>query len=311
MARPKRELSMARCAASAVLAAIEIYNKPTFEHREQTFALLMVNAWEILLKARLVQQAGGKMAAIYRREDGSRRYQRDSQGEPRTIGLADVLGRADIPREVRVNISGLVEVRNRAAHLGLLAPDARQAVLAFGTASVQNFLKTSLRWFGEAPEVPYLLPVGFLGHATATARTPTVGQRALLDILNHLSEPSGTGQSEYAVVMHVDIELNRGFSGGGNIGFTRDPAAPTVRMSDDEALRRFPTEYRELVGLCRERYVDFKKNKKFNDLMKEVHEDPQCAYERRLDPTKAAGVRKRFYNVEAVFSTLDFDYTRV
>ena len=195
MARPKRELSMARCATSAVLAAIEIYNKPTVEYREQTFALLMVNAWEILLKARLVQQAGGKMAAIYRREDSSRRYRRDPQTrEPLTIGLAEALGRADIPREVRGNISGLVEVRNRAAHLGVLAPDARQAVLAFGTASVQNFLKVSSRWFGEAPEVPYLLPVGFLGHATATGVAPTVGQKALLEILNQLSESSGTGR---------------------------------------------------------------------------------------------------------------------
>ena len=140
MARPKRELSMARCAASAVLAAIEIYNKPTVEYCEQTFALLMVNAWEILLKARLLQQAGGKVTAIYRREDSSRRYQRDSRTrEPLTLGLTEVLGQAAPPREVRDNISGLVEVRNRAAHLGVLAPDARQAILAFGTASVQNF----------------------------------------------------------------------------------------------------------------------------------------------------------------------------
>ena len=122
MARPKRELSMARCAASAVLAAIEIYNKPTVEYHEQTFALLMVNAWEILLKARLLQQAGGKVTAIYCREDGSRRYQRDSRTrEPLTLGLTEVLGQAALPREVRDNLSGLVEVRNRAAHLGVLA----------------------------------------------------------------------------------------------------------------------------------------------------------------------------------------------
>ena len=44
MSRPKREIVMARCATSAVPAAIEIYNKPTVEYREQTFALLMVNA---------------------------------------------------------------------------------------------------------------------------------------------------------------------------------------------------------------------------------------------------------------------------
>jgi hypothetical protein len=35
----------------AALAAIEIYNKPDFRHREETFAILMTNAWELLLKA--------------------------------------------------------------------------------------------------------------------------------------------------------------------------------------------------------------------------------------------------------------------
>ena len=75
MARPRREIAMVRCAASTVLAAIEIYNKPTAEYREQTFALLMANAWETLLKARLVQQSGGKENVIYRRKQGSRRYE--------------------------------------------------------------------------------------------------------------------------------------------------------------------------------------------------------------------------------------------
>ena len=32
---------MARCAGAALLAAIEIYNKPVVEHREQTFAMLV------------------------------------------------------------------------------------------------------------------------------------------------------------------------------------------------------------------------------------------------------------------------------
>ena len=66
MARPKREIIMARCAASALLAAIEIYNKPTVEYREQTLALLVTNAWEVLLKARIVQQSGGKLETLYR-----------------------------------------------------------------------------------------------------------------------------------------------------------------------------------------------------------------------------------------------------
>lgn len=36
---------------SSMIAAIEIYNKPDFDYREETFAILAVNSWEMLLKA--------------------------------------------------------------------------------------------------------------------------------------------------------------------------------------------------------------------------------------------------------------------
>jgi hypothetical protein len=39
----------------AALSAIEIYNKPDFKYREETFAILMINAWELLLKAKIIK----------------------------------------------------------------------------------------------------------------------------------------------------------------------------------------------------------------------------------------------------------------
>jgi hypothetical protein len=36
----------------AAIAAIEVYNKPSFSYREEAFSLLMTNAWELLLKAK-------------------------------------------------------------------------------------------------------------------------------------------------------------------------------------------------------------------------------------------------------------------
>ena len=75
MARPKRETVMARCAREALLAAVEIYNKPKVEYREQTVAFLLVNAWEVLIKARIIQQNGGKIQSIYRRKRDSSRYE--------------------------------------------------------------------------------------------------------------------------------------------------------------------------------------------------------------------------------------------
>ena len=311
MPRPKREVVMVRCAGSALLAAVEIYNKPTVEHREQTFAILVISAWEILLKARIVQKNGGQMSSIYvKREDRPREFEKTEQGEPITIGIRPVLGRAGIDKNVDRNIRGLLAVRNKAAHLGTLTEEARKRVLEFGTASVQNFIKLSTKWFGESIDPPYLLPVGFLGSAKTAQGTSTQSQRDLLRELNSLADKSAMAPSEFDVVMHISVELNRGFSGGGNIGLTRNPSAPRVRMTDDEALKIFPWSYSELVDECRKRYVEFKQNERFHKSMRTINQDPQCAYERRLDPTKQKGVPKRYYNPTATLAMLDSEYER-
>lgn len=39
---------------SAIVLAIEVYNKPDFKYREETFAVLMMNAWELILKEQIV-----------------------------------------------------------------------------------------------------------------------------------------------------------------------------------------------------------------------------------------------------------------
>jgi hypothetical protein len=40
---------------SAAIAAIEVYNKPDFKYREESFSILLINSWELLVKARLVK----------------------------------------------------------------------------------------------------------------------------------------------------------------------------------------------------------------------------------------------------------------
>jgi hypothetical protein len=43
-------------AEAAIVAAVEVFNKPLFRYREETFALLAINAWELLLKAHLLKR---------------------------------------------------------------------------------------------------------------------------------------------------------------------------------------------------------------------------------------------------------------
>jgi len=78
----------------------EIYNKPVVSHREQTFAILLVSAWELLLKARLLREAGNRLQAIYettpvKREDGSTSKRvatkTNRAGNPVTIALGTAM----------------------------------------------------------------------------------------------------------------------------------------------------------------------------------------------------------------------------
>ena len=52
MNEAKLSQEFAQKSISAAISAIEIYNKPDFSFREEAFSLLMVNAWELLLKAK-------------------------------------------------------------------------------------------------------------------------------------------------------------------------------------------------------------------------------------------------------------------
>ena len=220
---------MARCAREALLAAIETYNRPTAEYKEQTVAFLLVNAWEILAKARIIQMNGGKLQAIYRRKRDSRQYERGEDGEILTIGIRGAINRSGSPEEVKKNTHGLIKVRNRATHMGVLGPHLKQVILEFSTASVQNFVRAYQDWFGETFEAPYLLPLGFVGTAQAAISAYPARQRQLLEELSKLAKSQDEHDSGFSVVLQIHVELNRGISGGGNIGLSTDPSLPKFR----------------------------------------------------------------------------------
>lgn len=52
-------------ALAATVAAIEIYNKPDFPYREETFAVLAINGWELLFKAKWLADHGNKVGSLY------------------------------------------------------------------------------------------------------------------------------------------------------------------------------------------------------------------------------------------------------
>ena len=58
---------------AAMVASIEVYNKPDFEYREETFAILAVNGWELLLKAKWLKDNNNKVRCLYVYEKGKKK----------------------------------------------------------------------------------------------------------------------------------------------------------------------------------------------------------------------------------------------
>jgi hypothetical protein len=50
--------------AAAITAAVEVYNKPAFPYREETFAILALNAWELLVKPKVLKDANNAPSSL-------------------------------------------------------------------------------------------------------------------------------------------------------------------------------------------------------------------------------------------------------
>lgn len=101
-------------AKSAMLAAVEIYNKPRIDYRDECFCILLINAWELLAKAILSKNQQRIFYKKKRHEWGS---------TPRTYSLRDALKNAKphFPDSVSYepvveNINRLVEYRDNSIH---------------------------------------------------------------------------------------------------------------------------------------------------------------------------------------------------
>ncbi len=52
-------------AVHAMVSAIQVYNNPTSVYRAETFSILAVNGWELLLKAKWLKEHDDDITSLY------------------------------------------------------------------------------------------------------------------------------------------------------------------------------------------------------------------------------------------------------
>jgi hypothetical protein len=325
MPRPPVHSKLLNRSNAAMLAAIEIFNKPKFEYREEAFAILSINAWELLLKAKIVADSPKGERAIYDakpRERNGRTSQkqyieRTASGLPRTIPLKVAVQRLQakcLPAEVAVNLSAMRELRDSVIHAHVLSPLLGQKVLEIGTACVRNYVVLAQRWFGlDLREWKLsLMPIGFIDvPLVATGVTISPAEKLILE---HLSGAVGTEilspDKDCHVAVRLQVEIARG-SGTGAISVvqTKDPNALKITMTDEEFRTKFPWSYGDLVERCKDRYVGFKLDARFHQIRKTIVERQTLSKIRYLNPQRLTSAKQVFY-APAILGEFDKHYSR-
>lgn len=312
---------------AAITSAVEIYNKPGFQYRDETFALLALNAWELMLKARVVQVDVGKQKAIYVYQKkltkagvpSTKQYlERGRSGNPKTIGIRQAVAKLDahapsrLPDAVKNNIEALMEVRDCSAHLFSPSLALRRQLLEVGTAAVRNFVWYGRKWFKKdlSEHLQILLPIGFVNVGGALV-VSSAEEKNLLACISDLALSSvATETNDLHFQTSIEVQIKKtGALNTPAVKVTNDPAATPVVLTEENLALIYPWTYDEVTRRCKARYLDFKAAKKYQDLRKVVAGDTKLYRLRLLDPSNPKGIKKPFYSTN-VLAFFDKHYTQ-
>lgn len=308
---------------ASMLSAIELYNKPNFQYREETFAILVVNAWELLLKAIILRQNRYKLRSLYVlkpciNKDGTksttRKYvDKNRSGNPKTISIMETLSILDnkkyLPTNLRDNIEALIELRDNSIHFANMDDISRQ-IQELGFACIKNYItliKEKKIEIDMSNYNFYLMPLAYVSSNMVSESVLTEETKNYLTLVKSKIAKEESDQN-YDIAITIDIDFKKGSSFDG-LGFTYDKDGIKVALTEENIRKRYPWDNAELIRRCKMRYSDFIQNKNWNAQRNEIKNDAKLYRVRLLDPGNPKSAKKGFYSTN-VFSYLDSYYTK-
>jgi hypothetical protein len=156
---------------AAMVAAIDIYNKPDFRYRTESFTVLAINAWELMLKAKWLDDHNNQMSSLYvRYSKGQKRkfIKRGRSGNPITHSLdylaKKLLETGTLDQHAWKNLQILLEMRDTIVHFYHKSPRFAERLQEVGAACVKNFVTAVQDWFNYdlSKYNVYLMPLSFV-----------------------------------------------------------------------------------------------------------------------------------------------------
>jgi hypothetical protein len=309
----------------AAIAAIEVYNKPNFSYREEAFALLMTNAWELLLKAKWVLDHGEAPDCLYdfiEDSAGARTPRLNRSGNPHSHSLPYLAAKlvedndSGLQPGCHDNILALIEIRDNAAHFLNKDLYLGRRILEVGTASLRNYLQLATEWFQLDLSIYnfFLMPISFYhGFEAAEPATPAHYPDQIIKLLAYLDaleQQDDQRDDSQHVALRLETKLVRGKEAS-CVAFrwTDNPDAPAVTVREEDILKNYPLTYRKLTDTLKRRYNNFLENEDYHALRRKFQHENKYCIQRMLDPSNPKSSRQRFFNAN-ILQEFDKHYKR-
>lgn len=302
---------------AALFAGIEIHNKPHISYRYSSSIILIINAWELALKAFVYKYIGKK--DIYEGKDGH------------TISFTKA---ADIVRNrlnaqkagcfeaVFTNLMLLNDYRCSEVHFAGKRIDAIAfMILSKAVLNYDAFIKEHFRKDITRDDNLIIMPIGlklplnpieylkqeyksasndFVSHLINDVRTLNNAniQESILvgfDVFTASVKKATNADIVAAIDSSADIKLTK------SVRVTDDLNAPLMRV-EPEIL---PLTYQDLRKKIKEKNPKIKFGKQFNNIIRELKKEKLLCQERLLNPKKKDGQKTYFYADKAVDFVLE------
>jgi hypothetical protein len=311
-------------AIAATVSAIEVYNKPDFFYREETFAVLVTTGWELLFKAKWLAENRNQIHSLYVHDtftklDGSKgkrqKIKLTRSGNPFTHSL-DYLAKKLVETKhleevVWRNIQALLEIRDSAIHFYNFGNAFTIRLQEIGVASLRNFATLTKQWFGrDLSEFNfYLMPLSFVTIPSGSAIVLNVEEKNFLRYLDSLDTDTSP-EGPFSVAVNIDVRFVKSKARDAlDVRITSDPNAPEIRLTEEQIQERYPWTYKDLTSECQKRYSNFSVVRKYHEIRKQMYGNARFCHERRLYPGNPDSTKTQLYN-PAILNEFDKHYVK-
>jgi hypothetical protein len=251
----------------AALSSIEIYNKPDFKYREQVFVIININAWELLLKAKILKDNSDDISSLYvYLKDGNPKTNRS--GNPLTIEIFGAMKKLSLDSNVSENLSLLIEIRDTVTHF-YSSDSLSYLVYTLGVASLKNYQQLIKQWFDRSllDYNFYILPLGFVyNFKTLSLIDLEEEPEAVANIIQAASaiQQADIPASDFFFVCEVKTEIQSAKKLTGEVDFVTavDPnSTEKIVIQDRNIIDKYPIDCQNLMERVRKAKPGIKQQK--------------------------------------------------